>query len=113
MFDETSAAMQGTHDKTAISIEAKEECCGGTMSEHIQSWTNTFLTTPNNLRDSLVLFALIFLGALVFRKSLFPHTFRSLQLLAGKLYLRQRPELSVFSPLKLAFARGVLHPKLY
>ena len=113
MFDETSTAMEGTHDKTVISLKSDHACCGGTMSQHMQSWTNTFLTTPNNLRDSLALFALIFIVALVFVRSQFSFSSTDQLLLSSKLYLRQRPNLFIFNPLKLAFAKGILHPKLY
>lgn len=113
MFDETSTAMEGTHDKTVVSIEANQTCCGGTMSQHMQSWTNTLLTTPNSLRDSLALFALIFLVSLVFVRSQVSFSSTDHLLLSSKLYLRQRPNLFIFNPLRLAFAKGILHPKLY
>lgn len=113
MFDKTSAAMEGAHGKTMLSIEAEETCCGGTMSQHMQSWTNTFLTTPNNLRDGLSLFTLIFLVSLVFARSRFSFASIDQLLLSSELYLRQRPNLFIFNPLRLAFARGILNPKLY
>lgn len=113
MFDKTSVAMERAHSKTAMSIEAKESCCGDTMSQHMQSWTNTFLTTPNNLRDSLALLALIFLVSFVFVGSRFSFASIDQLLLSSKLYLRQRLNLFIFNPLRLAFAKGILHPKLY
>lgn len=113
MFHKTSMTMESMDPSAMLSVKGEQTCCGGNMSQHIQSWTNTFLTIPQDLRNNLALLALGFLLALVFIKSLFSYTTTDQRLLVDRLYLRQRPNLLVFNPLKLAFSRGILHPKLY
>jgi len=113
MFHTTSTTMEGMAITPEVSLKSKQTCCGGTMSEHVQSWTSTFLTTSQNLRNDLALLALGPLLVLVFARSRFSFASTDQLLISSKLYLRQRPNLIIFNPLRLAFARGILHPKLY
>ncbi len=113
MFHKTSMKMDGMDPSAMVSIKGEQTCCGGSMSQHIQSWTNTFLTIPQDLRNNFTLLALGLLLALVFVRSLFSYTATDQRLLVDNLHLRQRPSLLAFNPLKLAFARGILNPKLY
>jgi len=113
MFHETSTVMEGMAMTSEVSIKSEQTCCGGTMSEHVQSWTSTFLTTSQNLRNDLALLALGLLLVLVFARSRSSFASTDQLLISSKLYLRQRPNLFIFNPLRLAFARGILHPKLY
>ena len=113
MFHKKPMVMEGMDMTAMVSVGGEQTCCGGTMSQHIQSWTNTFLTVPQDLRNNFALLALGFLLTLVFIRSLFPYSITDQKLLTGTLYLRQRPSSLAFNPLKLAFARGILHPKLY
>jgi hypothetical protein len=113
MFHTTSTTMEGMVMTPEVSIKSEQTCCGGTMSQHIQSWTNTFLTTSQDLRNNLALLALGLLIVLFFGRSRFSFDSTNQMLLSSRLYLRQRPNLIIFNPLRLAFARGILHPKLY
>jgi len=113
MFHHPSISMDGRNMADTILIKSEQTCCGGTMSQHMQSWTNTFLTTSQDLRNNFTLWALGLLVALVFTRSRFSFASTDQLLLSSKLYLRQRPNLFIFNPLRLAFAKGILHPKLY
>ena len=113
MFQKTAMAVQGSGMTDMVSVGGEQTCCGGTMSQHMQSWTNTFLATPHDLRNSTALLALALLVTLIFIQSLFRRTNLDAPLLSSKLYLRQNPNLFIFNPLRLALARGILHPKLY
>ncbi len=112
MFQKTSTIVQGA-GMTDMSVGGEQTCCGGSMSQHMQSWTNTFLATPNDLRSNSALLVLSLLAALIFIHSIFKRTRPDSPLLSINLYLRQQPNLFAFDPLKLAFAKGILHPKLY
>lgn len=115
MFHEKSMHMDMSSDQTMLSITSEGSCCGTTMSQHIQSWKNTFLAVPQGVRDALTLLALGL--ALVFAHSWL--SFRDRHLLYDpdvgglRLYVQQNPDIAIFNHLKLAFARGILNPKLY
>ena len=113
MFHKASVAMERMDVSGITAVAGEQTCCGGTMSQHMQSWTNTFLMTPNDLRNNFALLALVFLAALLFIRALFPYTPIDQGILTGNLYLRERSRFLAFDPLKLAFAQGILHPKLY
>lgn len=91
-----------------------EENCKMMFSEHLSQWQSMFTTT---VPQKALFFALLLLLAIVFvAVAILKH---NLLLLFGyyttrwRLYLRYNPELSLFNPLKKAFARGILNPKIY
>lgn len=93
----------------------QQECCNANFSKNTDSWKNIILTVPDKMRDTLALLALGL--ALIFgyswislwnrRPSMEPDVGRL------RLYIRQNPDLILFNQLKLAFARGILNPKIY
>lgn len=91
-----------------------EAICVMTFGEHIRQWQNTFITTVPQKAFAFVLLlwlAVTFVAISIFKRNLF--------LLFGyyvthwRLYVRHNPEFSFFHPLREAFSRGVLHPKIY
>ncbi len=97
----------------AMSSGNNQECCNTSISKHIGSWKDTFLVVPRELRDGLLLLILgliatLGLGLFRFRQPLNDH-----HLLSYRLYERDNPDLALFNHLKLAFARGILNPKIY
>lgn len=113
LFHKTSMAIEETVMTDMVSINTQQICCGGSMSQHIKSWTSTFLVTPHDFRNNLALLALTLFMALVLMRSLFSPAATNSQLLSSPLYLRQKSNLFIFNPLKLAFARGILNTKVY
>ena len=116
MFHESSMDMDTmTPNPTLISITGEQSCCGTTMSQHIQSWKNTFLAVPQGFRDALTLLALGLALALAYSWFSFRDRYPLLDPDIGglRLYVRQNPDITLFNHLKLAFARGILNPKLY
>lgn len=115
MFYEKSMHMGMSNIQTVSSITSEESCCGTTMSQHIESWRSTFLAVPQAVRDTLTLLALGL--ALVFAYSWisFRDRYPTLDPDIGglRLYVQQNPDIAIFNHLKLAFARGILNPKLY
>ena len=101
---------------TLTAIASQESCCGTNVSQHIQSWKNTFLAVPQGVRDALTLLALGLTLILGYSWVSLWNRRPSIELDIGRLRLyirRQNPELILFNHLKLAFARGILNPKIY
>lgn len=116
MFHEPSMGMDTmTSNPTLMAITAKESCCGTNVSQHIQSWRNTFLAVPQGVRDALTLLALGLALILGYSWVSLWNRRPSIELDIGwlRLYIRQNPELILFNHLKLAFARGILNPKIH
>ncbi len=113
MFQKTSMTLESMDMFGRTAVTSEQTCCGGSLSQHIQSWTNTFLTTPNDLRNNFTFLTLVFLASLIFLRALFPYIHIDKRILTDYLYLLKKPSFFVFDPLKQAFSRGILHPKLY
>ena len=116
MFHEPSMDMDTmTPNPTLMAITGEQSCCGTNMSQHIQSWTDTFLAVPQAVRDSLALLALGL--TLILAYSWLSHRDRYPSLdpdIGGlRLYVQQNPDIAIFNHLKLAFARGILNTKVY
>lgn len=93
---------------TQISNPSIQACCGG-ISQHIQSWRNLTLSNFNNIRDILAMLAASLVLALAFTQWSNRDTQRHFRLKP----IRPHPNLFAYDPLKLAFARGILNPKIY
>lgn len=117
MFHEPSIGMDTMNSNpTLTAIASQESCCGTNVSQHIQSWKNTFLAVPQGVRDALTLLALGLTLILGYSWVSLWNRRPSIELDIGRLRLyirRQNPELILFNHLKLAFARGILNPKIY
>lgn len=90
------------------------EICAMNIMEHIAHW-QSMLTAP--APQKALVFALLLLLVAVFTTiTIFK---RNLLLLSGhytihwRLYIRQNPNLFLFNHLRIAFARGILNPKIY
>lgn len=98
-----------------ISGANQQECCNTGISKNIDTWKNIVLTVPDKVRDTLALLALGF--ALIFGYSWvsFWNQRPPIEPDIGqlRLYIRHNPDLILFNHLKLAFARGILNPKIY
>lgn len=97
----------------AMVIQSEGLCCGMAVSAHVELWKGILLALPYEAQHSLralVLWLAVFLIVLhVLPRS----TFVSPKILPYVLYARRYRSLRIFNYLTLAFARGVLHPKLY
>ena len=96
-----------------VEMVSEEHCCGTTMSQHIESWRDTFLAVPKEIRDNLALLLLGLALAFVFVRLPFRRDVAVHQILHYRLYTRDNPDLALFNHLKLAFAQGILNPKIY
>jgi|SRR3989338_10521252 len=115
MFNKSATHTAMLGDTPSLSMASGQECCGPSISHHFDTWKNIALAVPDKVRDSLMLLALglaLILGGswLSLRhRYLLPN----LDILRLRLYTRQNPDLLLFNHLKLAFARGILNPKIY
>lgn len=88
-------------------------CCGADTSDHMELWKSTFVGIPQVFQDLL---ALIVISIVAFGFSDFfttPRLNLNLFFLRFKQYAREHPNIRVFDALRLAFAQGILNPKLY
>ena len=97
----------------AISSVNNQECCNTNISKHIESWKNSLLVVPRDMRDGLLLLILGLVAILAIGLYRIRHPFTDHQLPYYKFYTRDNPDLALFNHLRLAYARGILNPKIY
>lgn len=114
MFHKNTMPMEGMGNTSAVvAIAGEQHCCGSTMSQHMESWKNTFLAAPQLIRGNLILSLLGLLLTSVFIRLTTRFALADQQTLNYRFYIRDNPNLALFSHLRLAFARGILNPKIY
>ncbi len=88
-------------------MSGPDAMCPMTISEHINKWRDTFLAIFSN--NILLIFGLALAAAVVIK------TFSALAKISQSYfyYHRDHPNISLFLPLRYAFARGILHPRIY
>jgi hypothetical protein len=113
-FNKSSMDMSAM-DMSMMSSEHKLSCCNLGAAHHINSLRDVALIAPDKTRDTLTLLALglaLLLGygfAYVWnRRPPIDHDVGRL-----RLYIKSHPDLILFDHLRLAFARGILNPKIY
>lgn len=115
MFSKSTTHTTMLENTQSISITSEQECCGSGISHHFDTWKNIALAVPDKMRDSLMLLALglilILGGSFLSLRHRYP--LPNLDTLRLRLYVKQNPDLILFNHLKLAFARGILNPKIY
>ena len=100
-------------DMTGCIFTGKTMLCKMSIIEHISLWQSMFTAMP---QENLILLALvIILVAVLFitKNFISPPRLSRDETSTQKLYLVQHPNLSLFNPLKEAFAQGILNPKIY
>ena len=115
MFSKSATHITILENTPSMSMARAQECCGSSISHHFDTWKNIILAVPDKVRDSLMMLAiglaLILGGSWLSLRHRYP--LQNLDILGLKLYIRQNPDLLLFNHLKLAFARGILNPKIY
>ncbi len=90
-----------------------QECCNTSISKHFGQWKDTLLVVPREMRDGLFLLILGLIATLAVGLFRLREPFSDYYLPSSRLYERDNPNLALFNHLKLAFARGLLNPKIY
>lgn len=113
-FNKSSMDMPAM-DMGMTSSEHQPSCCNLGAAHHMNSLRDIALIAPDKTRDTLTLLALglaLLLGygfAYVWnRRPPIDHDVGRL-----RLYIKSHPDLILFDHLRLAFARGILNPKIY
>lgn len=108
-----SASMhEMAQDGTSELTQANPPCCGSTYLTRMTLHDSLFFSESHSLRDMLALIGLALAFGL-WRKM--RADAKVAQKLSSKIrwLFGKNPDLLLFDPLKLAFAQGVLHPKIY
>ena len=96
-----------------VSMQVYPSCCSMGISQHIDSWKLLSQSLPRDARDIITLFALGLITLVARWRPLLARKFSEVDLIAYSSYLRRNPGLINFHHLKLAFAKGILNPKVY
>lgn len=98
-----------------VMLTDNQECCNTSISKNIDTWKNIVLTVPDKVRDTLALLTLGLTLILGYSWVSFWNQRPPIEPDIGRLrlYIRHNPDLILFNHLKLAFARGILNPKIY
>lgn len=90
----------------------KTMLCQMGIGEHISLWQGMFAATPQKI--SVLLTLIVLLVAAVF--VIINHWLRTASIkqeLVRRFYLFRNTEINLFDPLRRAFSRGIIHPKIY
>lgn len=100
-----------TAHRTSATLNA---CCDLGTNDHMELWKNTLVGIPQGFQDLLVLIVLAVATSFVFADFLAtPRLDTNLIFYRYRQYAREHPDIALFNPLRLAFARGILHPKTF
>ena len=113
VFDHTAMPDMLSDSVVVVSWNGEYACCYLGISGYLELWKNVLLVGPRDLRDELLLLIAGLAAPLAFGLFQFRNSFNNPPFLSYKLYTRDNPELALFNQLKLAFARGILNPKIY
>ena len=107
------ADMDGMH--TAHSASATlQNCCNAGVSDHMELWKSTLVGIPQGFQDLLALMVLAVASSFAFAGFLeILRLDTNVLFYRYRQYAREHPELLTYNPLRLAFARGTLHPKTF
>ncbi len=115
MFSKSATHMTMFGNTQSISMANEQKCCGSSISHHFETWKSITLAVPDKVRDSLILLGLgLFLilgGSWLSRRH--HYLLLNIDILRLSFYIKAHPDLILFDHLKLAFARGILNPKIY
>ncbi len=105
----------GSSHVTNTSHEASvKNCCDAGVSDHMELWKSTLVGIPQGFQDLLVLIVLAVASSFAFASFLeIPRLNTNILFYRYRQYAREHPELLTYNPLRLAFARGILHPKTF
>ena len=108
------ASMHGDMNSIATTqISNQQICCNTIISKHVASLKSALLFLPREVKDGLFLLQLGLAAAFAFVGLRLRHDPDGHQQFSYRFYIRDNPEFALFNQLKLAFARGILNPKIY
>lgn len=100
-----------THTSHETSLK---NCCDAGVSDHMELWKGTLVGIPQGFQDLLVLIVLAVATSFAFAGFLaVPRLETNILFYRYRQYAREHPDILAYSHLRLAFARGILHPKTF
>ncbi len=107
-------ADMGSHTAHKASSATLNACCDVGVNDHMELWKSTLVGIPQGFQDLLVLIVLAVATSVVFADFLaIPRLDTNIIFYRYQQYAREHPDMALFDPLRLAFARGILHPKTF
>lgn len=107
------ADMGSMHTHTSHEASLKD-CCDTGVSDHMELWKSTLVSIPQGFQDLLVLIVLAVTTSFVFTDFFAtPRLDTNILFYRYRQYAREHPDILTYNLLRLAFARGILHPKTY
>lgn len=107
------AEMGSAHTAHAIN-PSLNACCDAGVSDHMELWKSTLVGIPQGFQDLLVLIVLAVATSFAFAGFLaIPRLDINILFYRYTQYAREHPDILAYSHLRLAFARGILHPKTF
>ena len=107
------ADMGSAHTAHAINPSINT-CCDIGVNDHMELWKSTLVGIPQGFQDLLVLIVLAVATSFVFADFLAtPRLNTNFLFYRYRQYAREHPNMLTYNPLRLAFARGILHPKTF
>jgi FtsH-binding integral membrane protein len=100
-------------DMTGCIFTGQVMLCKMSIIEHISLWQSMFTALPQKSLALTALVVLLLTAIFVTKNILDPPSLSNNKASAQKLYLAQHPDIPLFDPLKEAFSRGILNPKIY
>ena len=93
---------------------AVSDCCSTEAPDHMELWKSTFEGIPQSVQQFMALVAIAIFAAFSFTSfSSTPRLEINVFLTRFRLYARAHPNIQTYNALRLAFARGILHPKTF
>lgn len=111
----SKAPMKMSQMDMGVMTSHDQSCCTLSVARQIDSWKNIVLTLPDKMRDAWTLLMLYLALIFVYSWVSLWNGRPSIDLNVGRLrlYERDNPDLILFNHLKVAFACGILNPKIY
>lgn len=100
-----------THTFHEVSVK---NCCDVVVSDHMELWKSTLVGITQSFQYLLVLIVLAVGASFVFAGFIaIPRLDINILFYRYRQYAREHPDILTYNPLRLAFARGILHPKTF
>lgn len=91
-----------------------KSCCDAGVNDHMELWKSTLVGIPQGFQDLLILIVLAVATSFAFAGFLaIPRLDTNLLSIRFRQYAKEHPDILAYSHLRLAFARGILHPKTF
>ncbi len=114
MFSVSHSDMGHGGHVTSLTNQTLSDCCSSTNNNHTDVWKSTFIGIFQNIQTLLALFVVDFVAFRCSDFFQFPLSGNDrIFAIRFRQYAREHPDILTYNPLRLAFARGILNPKLF